>query len=117
VWCNSSSPPSVVRFAFHGMGIRSVFVTAPIKAYALIFVSVDEAYYAFQHEVFQADAAIVALPIKRSELRAIITPSVLRSLHLLHLRSSAIAFSMICMILLAFVSPGRGGDGSPVLRA
>jgi hypothetical protein len=39
-------------------------------AYALIFVSVDEANYAFQHEVFQADAAIVALPVKRSaELR------------------------------------------------
>ena len=79
-WCGaiSSSPPSVVRFAFHGTGIRFRVRYRACQGICIDFRFRGRTIYASQHEVFQADAAIVALPIKRSELRAIITLAVLR---------------------------------------
>jgi uncharacterized membrane protein len=108
IWLNFAHlfAVSLIPFATQWVA-RTQFASAPVVAYALVFVGVDLAYLAFEHEVM-AGADLSQVPDRGRRLarrRALITLALFAGAGVIAIAAPLVGFVLICAALSLFVRP------------
>jgi uncharacterized membrane protein len=104
---------SLVPFATQWVA-RTQLASAPVVAYAMIFVGVDLAYLAFEREVMaQADPSQVPDRARRlARRRSLLTLAIFAVAGLAAVFAPLAGFALICVALSFFVRPEAPGIGA-----